>query len=78
MKYGKGTPPPPPYNNTYRAIEITLECEGETKSFPNQTKASEFLGRSGNYIAKRKYRGHDTFIGIDGKLWKEIPNKKNK
>ena len=78
MKYGEGTPPPKQFNNTYRAKEITLKCEGEIKSFPNQTKASEFLGRNGNYISKRKYRGHDTFEGVDGRIWEEIPNKKNK
>ena len=79
IKYGKRTlPPPKQFNNTYRAIEITLECEGEIKSFPNQTKASEFLGRNGNYISKRKYRGHNTFEGIDGKVWREIPYNKDK
>ena len=79
IKYGKRTlSPPKQFNNTYRAIEITLECEGEIKSFPNQTKASEFLGRNGNYISKRKYRGHNTFEGIDGKVWREIPYNKDK
>ena len=78
IKYGKRTlPPPKQFNNTYRAIEITLECEGEIKSFPNQTKASEFLGRNGNYISKRIYRGHETFVGTDGRVW-NIVAKYNK
>lgn len=77
MKHGKGTPPPKPFGNTFRAKETVLECEGEIKVFPNQKEASEFLGHNSNYIAKRKHRGHETFQGVDGRVWR-IPNKKNK
>ena len=77
IREGSYTPPPKAFGNTYRAIETVLECEGEIQVFPNQSKASEFLGRNSNYIAKRIYRGHETFVGTDGRVW-NIVAKYNK
>ena len=77
MREGAGSPPPKPFGNTYRAKETVLECDGEIKVFPNQSEASEFLGRNSNYISKRIYRGHETFVGTDGRVW-NIVAKYNK